>query len=271
MPITPGWSAASIPYFIYIAAVAMLGRDLPWTARVLAAGSAVLGLALSLAAASTTAFWLRSLILPPIVLLVAYRASGFLWRGPMLGIEAKLVAADHALGIPALVRRTPRVVSEFLEFAYLGIYPLILIALALHLTYSPAPDADLFWTVVLVTDYVCFAMLPFIQTRPPRALETADPWSARLRGLNLRILHHASIRMNTVPSGHAAEALAAALLVLAAPAPIVAAMFFAAAAISVGAVLGRYHYSIDIITGWATAVVVFAMLQTSACSIARFL
>ena len=61
-----------------------------------------------------------------------------------------------------------------LEFAYGGVYPLIPIALLLHLAYAPAPDADLFWTVVLVTDYVCFAMLPFIQTRPPRALESAS-------------------------------------------------------------------------------------------------
>lgn len=258
---TPGWSAASIPYFIYIAAVAVFGRDLPRTARVLAAGSAVLGLALSLAAASTTAFWLRSLILPPIVLLIAYRASGFLWRGPMFDIEARLVAADHALRIPALVRRTPRWLAELLELAYAGVYPLIPIALVLHLAYSAAPDADLFWTVILVTDYVCFAMLPFIQTRPPRALETSDPWDARLRALNLRILDHASIRMNTVPSGHAAEALAAALLVLPAPPAIVTAMFLAAAAISAGAVLGRYHYAVDVLAGWATALVVFAMLN----------
>jgi membrane-associated phospholipid phosphatase len=257
----PGWSAASVPYFFFIAAVALITRDLSRTARFLAVGTSVLGLMLSVAAASTDAFWLRSVILPPVVLLIAYRASGFLWRGPMFGIEAKLAAADQALGIPALVRSTPRVLAEFLEFAYFGIYPIIPIALALHLAYSPAPDADLFWTVVLVTDYVCFAMLPFIQTRPPRTLETSHPWSARLRGLNLRILKHASIRMNTVPSGHAAEALAAALLVLAAPPPVVIVMFVAAAAICVGAVLGRYHYSIDIIAGWATALGVWMCLR----------
>jgi membrane-associated phospholipid phosphatase len=66
--------------------------------------------------------------------------------------------------------------------------------------------------------------------------------------------------MNTVPSGHAAEALAAALLVLAAPPVLVAAMFAAAAAISVGAVLGRYHYAIDIIAGWVTALGVWIWL-----------
>ena len=45
-----------------------------------------------------------------------------------------------------------RWLAEILEFAYAGVYPLIPIALALHLAYSPAPDADRFWTVVLVTD-----------------------------------------------------------------------------------------------------------------------
>ena len=209
----------------------------------------------------TQAFWLRSVVLPPLVLLIAYRASGFLWRGPMFEAENRLMAADRALGIPAVVRSTPIWMAEILELAYAGVYPLIPIALVLHLACSPAPDADRFWSVVLVTDFVCFAMLPFIQTRPPRALEPSHPWAARLRTLNLNMLHHASIRMNTVPSGHAAEALAAALLVLAAPAGIVAAMFVAAAAVSAGAVLGRYHYAIDIFAGWATALGVFAVLR----------
>ena len=257
----PGWSAASVPYFAFIAATALITRDLAPRARLLAAGSSVLGLALAIAAGATDVFWLRSVILPPIVLLIAYRASGFLWRGPMFDLEAKLAAADQALRIPALVRRTPRLLAEFLEFSYAGVYPLIPVALALYLAYSPAPDADWFWTVVLVTDYVCFAMLPFIQTRPPRALETSDPWSTSLRSLNLRILDHASIRMNTVPSGHAAEALAAALLVLAAPPAVVATMFVAAAAVSAGAVFGRYHYSIDIIAGWVTALGVWSLLR----------
>lgn len=257
----PGWSVASVPYFIYIAIIAAAAPGLPRTARVQAAGSAGFGLGLALLAGYTEVFWIRSVILPPLVLLIAYHASGFLWRGPMFGVETTLVATDRALNIPSLVRRTPVWLAEFLEFSYAGVYPLIPIALALHLAYASAPDADRFWTIVLVTDYVCFGMLPLIQTRPPRALEPAHPWSARLRHLNLRILNHASIRMNTLPSGHAAEALAAALLVLSAPPAVVTIMFAIAAAISAGAVLGRYHYSIDVITGWITAVCVWAALK----------
>ena len=257
----PGWSAASIPYFVYIVAASVMTRDLRPAARFLAAGSALLGLALSMTAAYTTAFWLRSVILPPIVLLIAYRASGFLWRGPMFGVEATLISADQAFRIPELVRRTPRWIAEVLEFSYAGVYPLVPIAFLVHMLYSRAPDADRFWTIVLVTDYVCFAMLPFIQTRPPRALETGDPWSTHLRAFNMVIVNHASIRMNTVPSGHAAEALASALLVLDAPPPVVVGMFLAGGAVSVGAVFGRYHYALDIIAGWATAIAVWIALR----------
>jgi hypothetical protein len=255
----PVWAVASVPYFIYVAAFAVLSRDLPRSSRSLAVGSALLGLALS-AAAVTPVFWVRSLVLPALVLLVAYRASGFLWRGPMFGVEAKLGAADRALRIPALVRWIPGWAAELLELSYAGVYPLIPVALGLHLAYARTPDADFFWTVVLVTDFVCFAALPFIQTRPPRALEPSHPWSARLRALNLHLLNHASTRMNTVPSGHAAEALAAALLVIGAPPAILAGMFIAAAAVSAGAVLGRYHYSVDVVAGWVTAGVVFAVV-----------
>ena len=63
--------------------------------------------------------------------------------------------------------------------------------------------------------------------------------------------------MNTFPSGHAAEALAAALLVLDAPLPWVVWMFVNAAAVSAGAVFGRYHFALDAIVGWAVAGVVW--------------
>jgi membrane-associated phospholipid phosphatase len=99
-----------------------------------------------------------------------------------------------------------------------------------------------------------------VQTRPPRALEAADPWLSPIRRFNLRLLGAASIQANTFPSGHAAEALAAALLVIGAPVPLVAAMFSAALAISAGAVFGRYHYAADALAGWAVALAVWVAL-----------
>ena len=148
-----------------------------------------------------------------------------------------------------------------LEAAYAGVYLLVPIALLLLLALFPASDPDAFWSVVLITDFVCFGVLPWVQTRPPRALEGGEPWTSSIRSFNLRLLGATSIQVNTFPSGHAAEGLAAFLLVLAAPLPIVALMFVAALAVSAGAVFGRYHFLADALAGWAVAVVVFVILK----------
>src|SRR5918993_125009 len=104
--------------------------------------------------------------------------------------------------------------------------------------FADPPEPARFWAVILITDYICFGTLPWIQTRPPRSLEQQEPWRSGLRPLNVRLMTTASIRVNTFPSGHAAEALAATLLVLQAPWPWVLWMFFNAAAISAAAVFG---------------------------------
>jgi hypothetical protein len=41
----------------------------------------------------------------------------------------------------------------------------------------------------------------------------------------------------------------------------VACMFVSAAAISAGAVFGRYHYAADALAGWAVAILVWALVN----------
>ena len=253
--------AASVAYFIYIAAVAVILPRLPRRSRWRAVAAALGGLLLTALTAGASAFWLRDVLLPLALLLVAYWASGLLWAGPMPRIEAGLAAFDRRLRIPDACARTPRTLCSFLELAYAAVYPLVPIGLILHLAYGASPDASRFWTVVLVTDYVCFGMLPWIQTRPPRALGGGAPWSGALRGLNETLLGRAGIGVNTVPSGHAAEAMAVALLLADAPWPVAAAMAFSALAVAAGAVFGRYHYAADALAGWAVAVVVMMLVQ----------
>jgi membrane-associated phospholipid phosphatase len=107
-----------------------------------------------------------------------------------------------------------------------------------------------------VTDFVCFGFLPWVRTRPPRALRLVDPWRSRIRRFNLRLLGAASIQVNTFPSGHAAEAFAAVILTASAPWPVVAFMALMAVLISAGAVFGRYHYAVDAAAGCAVALLV---------------
>jgi membrane-associated phospholipid phosphatase len=67
------------------------------------------------------------------------------------------------------------------------------------------------------------------------------------------MVQHLTIRVNTLPSGHAAGSLAVALAVIG-PVPWAgAALLGLAAAICVGCIVGRYHYVIDIVAGAAVA------------------
>jgi PAP2 superfamily len=248
------WIAASVAFFLYVAILALALPRLTRRARLLAAAGAGAGLLIcAVARLQPASEVLSRWILPPTLLLLGYWTSGLLFTAPMPAAERLLEAADAALNVDKCAAAVPRWLAELFEAAYVGIYPLIPLALFIHLATSAEPDGNRFWTVILVTDYVCFAALPWVQTRPPRAVRTADPWIARMRSFNLKLLGKSSIQVNTFPSGHAAEGLAAALLVLDAPWPLAAYVAVAAVLVSAGAVLGRYHYAADAIAGWFVA------------------
>jgi hypothetical protein len=257
-----GWVAASVAFFVYVAVLAAALPRLARRARILAAAGAFAGLVLSaVATRQPDDGILIDWIVPPALLLLGYWSSGLLFSAPMPRAERALAAGDAALNVDRCARAAPRWLAELLEFAYAGVYPLIPIALIIHLATSANPDVDRFWTVILVTDYVCFAVLPWVQTRPPRAFRAVDPWVARVRQFNLRVVGKASIQVNTFPSGHAAEGLAAALLVLDAPWPLALYVAIGAVLVSAGAVLGRYHYAADAIAGWFVAIGVWWVLR----------
>jgi membrane-associated phospholipid phosphatase len=247
------WQLTSAAFFLYVAAVSMWQGLSRRAARQALAGAG-LGLVVLSFSSVIEHPALMLWIWPPALLLIGYWSSGRLFVAPRASHEAALASLDRYLDVRSLAERVPRIVAEVLEAAYAGVYLLIPIALAIRLSFLPTAAPDTFWTVVLATDFICFGVLPWVQTRPPRALEPDEPWTSSLRQFNLRLLGATSIQVNTFPSGHAAEALVAALLVIGAPPAIVAVMFLAALAVSAGAVLGRYHYLLDALAGWLVAV-----------------
>jgi membrane-associated phospholipid phosphatase len=256
------WIAAAVLFFVYTATLAMTMRGLTARRRAVVLVGAGIGLgATAVASVSPQGSLLRDWLVPPAVLLVAYWSSGSLFVAPQPSVERAFMAVDRAVRISEGASRTPAWLTWCLELAYGGVYALVPIALAIHLFFATTPNPDRFWTVVLVVDFLCFAMLPWIQTRPPRALEDHEPWRTPIRTLNLRLLGATSIQVNTFPSGHAAEGLAAAVLVLGAPLPVVILMFIAAVAVSAGAVLGRYHYFVDAVSGWIVAIAVCLVVR----------
>jgi hypothetical protein len=252
------WEIASGALFAYTAAMSAIVRSLAPRGRVRVLAGSGTGLAVVAASISIPPnVVLDGWLLPPSLLLLAYWTTGLLFTAPMPAAEAALRDVDRIFRIRRISSVTPRWMAETFECAYAAVYVLIPVALILHVCFSAAPDYDRFWTVVLVTDYVCFAILPWIRTRPPRALEAGDPWRSAVRRFNLRLLGATSIQVNTVPSGHAAEALVAALLTANAPNVVIGCMLVCALGVSAGAVLGRYHYAGDAVSGWLVAVTVW--------------
>ena len=250
------WAAGSLVFFVYLALVADLRRGVGVRARhVVWAGSA-LGAAIAVASVRLPPQGIANTwILPPALLLIGYWTSGLLFVRPAPRAERLLLWLDDRLGVARLASAMPQALAELFELAYAGVYPMIPIALAVTMRTGVA--AQRFWAVVLISDYVCFAALPWIQTRPPRSLIDDPPWRSSWRGVNRRIVEASSVGVNTFPSGHAAEALVMVLLAKDAPAPVFLAMVVAGLGVSIGAVLGRYHYAADVCAGWAVALVVF--------------
>jgi membrane-associated phospholipid phosphatase len=165
----------------------------------------------------------------------------------------------------ARLNRAPRVVAEYFELSYLLVYLVVPAGAVTLLAFGRGDDVDEFWTVVLLAEFACYGMLPWIQTRPPRTLD-ADcggwPHNLLVRRLNLGIANRASIQANTLPSGHAAGALATALAVSSlVPSAWTGAVFLIlAASIAVSTVIGRYHYVIDSVLGMLVATAVWLLV-----------
>ena len=118
-----------------------------------------------------------------------------------------------------------------------------------------------FWTVVLSAELGCYVWLPWLRSRPPRALEppgTMARRSPRLRALNGAVLNRASVQANTLPSGHVAGAVAAALAVWPVSAALAGLLLVVAGAIAIAATAGRYHYAVDCVAGVLVALLAWS-------------
>ena len=199
---------------------------------------------------------------PAVYLLQGYWLCGLFFRRPSLRIERRLLELDAWLFERSRLRRAaaraPRLVASWFEATYLLAYPFVPGGFGVFLALGHRGRADEFWTAALVAGFACYGMLPWIQTRPPRALAADRPlWMPHLvlRRLNTTVLQRMSVQVNTCPSGHAATAVAVALTIVSAGAPATGAVFLiVAASIVVATVMARYHYTLDTLLGLAVGV-----------------
>jgi hypothetical protein len=202
--------------------------------------------------------------LPALLFLVAYWTAGFFFTAPSEKLQNHLIESDRkVLGRLREYRPGAGVlpwIASYLELAYLLCYPLLPFGLGVLYIARMGRYSDHFWTIVLPAAYLCNAALPFAQTIPPRMMTTGEEPilpPTKVRELNLWILRHGSIQVNTFPSAHVATAFSVSLVLLHLVPWAGVAFLWISVSIAIGAVLGRYHYAADALLGAAIALAAF--------------
>jgi membrane-associated phospholipid phosphatase len=196
------------------------------------------------------------------LMLVPYWQTGQFFMGPNARIQAALMAFDRKWlpGISAASGTPHTRIGLAMEIAYLFCYPLVPLGLAVLYVAGLRQYANVFWFVVLVSTYICYATTPFFPALPPRSIAGEPiPSSAPNVGrvFNRWILRHGSIHAISFPSAHVASSLATALVLLWFVPWAGLVFLFIAVCIAIAAVVGRYHYALDVLLGALTALVVF--------------
>lgn len=260
---------ATVVYFVYLLVLAWTFR-LPPRARWRVTASALLvGALIStlLIVDSPSARLLRDW-LPLLYVLLGYWSSGIFFIAPMHDFEMRLASIDRrvlsAPQLPRRLERAPRALLEYLEATYFAT-PVFLPAGLTALLITGRPDlVDRYWTTVILAEFGAFGMLPWVQTRPPWELEppgTMDRRRLTWREINRQVTRPFTIRVNTFPSGHASGTLAVALAVIPAAPVAGAVLLVLALSVSVASVVGRYHYSADVLAGIGVAVLAVGLTR----------
>jgi hypothetical protein len=211
-----------------------------------------------------TSFWVN-LLVPGALLLHGYWLSGLLFHSPQPWLETWLLHTDRAVAADGWMSRLPRSIAELLEASYAAVY-LVVGGGAIYVATFGTAAVAYYWSLVLTSALASYAPLPWLRSRPPRAIELHNPHPPDaaerpyLRRLNRLILDNASVQANTIPSGHVSGAVAAALGVMAVDGAVGSSLMVVAVLIAVAAVAGRYHYAVDCVAGAAVALAVWSVM-----------
>lgn len=227
--------------------------------QVAAAAAAAYALVAFGSATLAGSFWV-TLLVPGALLLTGYWLSGLMFHSPQPWLERWLLATDKAVGADRWMARTPRAVAEILEASYAADY-LVVGGGAIFAATAGVDAAASYWSLVLTSELASFAPLPWLRSRPPRALEAAPANPLFFGRLNASILNHASVQANTLPSGHVSGAVAAALGVMPVDATAGVVLMGVAGLIAVAAIAGRYHYVADCVAGVAVSLLVWSAMS----------
>lgn len=247
-------------YFLYLAIVCWLRPVAPARRLVISRVSLAL-LAVILVVARDAPLFARDWA-PFLYVSAAYYLTGHLFVAPSARLEAWLLKWDHRwLGDPATrFAGWPAWLIAYLDVIYTLCFLLLPGGFAALVLAGHSAQANRYWTMVLAADLGAFAPLSVFQTRPPWAIEKPAVLAAsRLHRLASYVVKNATTGVNTFPSGHVAVTIAVAFGVIGTLPVVGLVLLLCAASIAVACVVGRYHYTMDVIVGAALGLGVCAL------------
>jgi len=203
-------------------------------------------------------------LVPGLLLTIGYWQSGQFFTRANPRVQTWLGTIDERW-FPWVLRMTMtlperRVLSGYLEMAYLSFYPLIPLGIVILYLSGQSDGADQYWTAVLVPTYVCHAITVLFPSLPPRLVEADEGLRlrrSRLRAVSSWVLQHGGITVNTFPSGHVASAFGAAFVLLTLTPVAGLVCLWVAGSIALATAVLRYHFFMDAALGVALALLTY--------------
>ncbi|MGD1070889.1 MAG: phosphatase PAP2 family protein [Bryobacteraceae bacterium] len=199
--------------------------------------------------------------------LVAFREMD--WFTPArytLERERVWLQQDHwlltRLGLARAVEVLGPVGPGYLEVCYLLVYATgAFCVLTLWLAHR-RPAVDRWMVVYLAGTLLSYALFPFFPSLPPRSLMHPAVVVTWFRRCNLWLLDSATIHSAVFPSAHVSSVFSAAwglFAVLPTRPAFGWGMLFYACSVSVATIYGGYHYTADVLAGFALSLVAAAV------------
>jgi len=207
--------------------------------------------------------------LPLALILLAYREVGCLaLPHTSHALELRWVAWDRAVlhgGLKAAIEAFGPVLPSILEIAYALVYTLAPFCVAVLYASGESGRVERFLLVFATAVLLCYVLLPFWPSEPPRTVFPGVDVPAYLtifRRFNLWMLAGAGIHTGVFPSAHVAGAFGAAFGMRRAGATrrwVHPFLFTMAGLIALAVVYGRYHYLADAVAGFSMAIAALAL------------
>ena len=175
-----------------------------------------------------------------------------------IGLDQTLLDRYH---LRAAVESLGPVIPLYLEMCYLLVYGVGAICVGILYGSGKRASVDRFWVLYLTGTLLAYALFPYFPSQPPRIVFPGldNPhvvtWA---RQLNLFILKKATIHVGVFPSAHVSSAFACAwamFLLLPQRKRVGWILAVYAASVGIATIYGRYHYTADVIAGFAVSLV----------------